>query len=84
LARSSHPLRDWLVHHPRLGASVRAWHDHQVVPVRAKILALATMSASFVYVAFFVQPPLYGTLGMGAALVAVAVFLLSRPSRAPI
>ncbi|MGO1117971.1 YbaN family protein [Rhodovibrionaceae bacterium A322] len=83
-ARSSLPLRNWLFHHPHLGRYVRDWHDHQVVPVRAKVLAITMMSASFIYVVAFVKPPLYGSVGMAAVLLAVAVFLLTRPSRAPV
>lgn len=80
-ARSSPRLHRWLRDHERLGVYVRDWEDHGVVPVRAKVLAIAMMSASVAYVALATDAPAAGVAAMALLLGAVAVWLLTRPSR---
>ncbi|SLN69400.1 YbaN family protein [Oceanibacterium hippocampi] len=80
-ARSSERLHDWLYHHPRFGPPLRRWRDHGVIPLRAKLTAIATMAASLVgLVVFSAAPP--WAIASAAALMAVgATVILSRPSR---
>jgi len=49
-SKSSERFRLWLWYHPRFGSSIRNWHDHQVIPFRAKIMATLMMCMSFVLV----------------------------------
>jgi uncharacterized protein len=78
-ARSSPALHDWIVHHPRLGPPVRDWRNHGAISRRAKILAMAML-------AFALVTGILADLGprvlavQAAVLVAVAAFLLTRPS----
>ena len=44
-ARSSERFHHWLYHHPRLGPYARAWHEHRVIPPRAKLLSVTMMAA---------------------------------------
>ncbi len=72
----------WLYAHPLLGRTVRDWHEHRAIPARAKVLALATMTASLAYVTLFVAEGWALPLALATVLCAVAGFIVSRPSRA--
>ncbi len=45
-SKSSERFRIWLYDHKHLGPPIRDWHEHRVIPARAKIVALAMMAAS--------------------------------------
>ena len=45
-SKSSERFRTWLYDHKHLGPPIRDWHEHRVIPARAKIVALAMMAAS--------------------------------------
>lgn len=78
--RSSPRLEHWLRNHKRLGPYVTDWHDHGVVPVRAKVLAITMMTASMVWLALFSAAETYVVVIVGITLSGVAVWLVSRPS----
>lgn len=80
-ARSSKRFHDWLYNHHRLGPGLRAWRDHRVVPVRAKALALATMTASLIYVIFFVARGWMLPTAMACVMLPTAVWLVTRASQ---
>jgi hypothetical protein len=78
-ARSSDRLHAWLVDHPRLGPPIQDWHAHGAIGRRAKWLAAAAMAATFgVSVAAGVRLDILAL--QAVVLLAVAVFILSRPS----
>jgi uncharacterized membrane protein YbaN (DUF454 family) len=78
-SKSSERFRTWLYEHRRLGPPIRAWHQHGVIPARAKAAALAMMTLSLTIMAATGawQLPVIA----GAIMVPVAVFIVSRPSR---
>ena len=78
-SKSSERFRTWLYEHRRLGSAIRAWHEHGVIPVRAKVAALAMMTLSLAIMA--VTGPWQVPAITGAIMVPVAVFVCSRPSR---
>lgn len=80
-ARSSRRFHDWLYHHPRFGPALRAWRDHRVVPVRAKVLAVLTMSLSLLIVIFFVAEDWRLPTVMACVMLPTAVWLITRASR---
>jgi len=82
-SKSSIRFHDWLYSHPRLGRSLRAWHRHRVIPLPAKCLAVAMMSASLLYVTLFVAEGWLLPLGLGLGLGAVAAYIVTRPHRLP-
>lgn len=82
-ARSSEHLHTWLVHHPWLGRPVRDWEHHRVIPIRAKVIALSTMTVSMTWVLFFSSAPWYALATMAAVMSYGAWFILSKPSRPP-
>jgi uncharacterized membrane protein YbaN (DUF454 family) len=81
-ARSSRRFHDWLYHHPTFGPPLQDWHDHGVIPLRAKVVAMITMSASLIYMLFFTAM----TTELKVLVVAIMVFaggyILRQPSRA--
>jgi uncharacterized membrane protein YbaN (DUF454 family) len=82
-ARSSPRLTGWLWNHKLLGPYIRDWAAYRVVPLRAKILALAMMGSSFIWLAFYSSAPAWAATLTGAIMFCVAVFLVTRPSRRP-
>ena len=83
-SRSSHRFHRWLFEHPRLGRSIRAWHEHRVIPVRAKVLAVSMMTASVATLALFVAGHWVLPTVVGALLACIAGYILSRPSTVPV
>ncbi len=82
-SRSSLKFHAWLWHHPKLGPPIRDWHMHQVIPMKAKLLAVLTMAGSFVYIAGFVAVDWVLPLVMAAILVPVATYIVTRNSQPP-
>ncbi len=78
-SKSSERFRAWLYEHPRLGPPIRAWHEHGVIPARAKTAALATMTLSLAIMAVAGGWRLPAVAA--AVMVPVALFIVSRPSR---
>lgn len=78
-ARSSPRLRFRLFRHHRYGPALRAWHRHGAVPPRAKLAACTLMSASWL---FLLWTGMHAAIlvGTGLFFVAVAAFIVSRPS----
>lgn len=82
-SKSSERFQLWLWDHPRFGPSLRAWHRHRVVPLKAKVLAVATMGSSFLYLTLFVADSWVLPAALSAVMIPVAVYLLSRASVLP-
>ncbi|MBI4969492.1 MAG: YbaN family protein [Rhodospirillales bacterium] len=82
-ARSSARFHAWLLHHPRFGPSLRLWEKHRVIPTRVKAIALLGMAASLIYVLGLTETPTWGLVGMGASMLAGALYVLSKPSAVP-
>ncbi|HSH42626.1 MAG TPA: YbaN family protein [Arenicellales bacterium] len=82
-ARSSQRLHDWLVSHPTLGPPIADWHRERAIRRPAKILATLSVAAALAV-------PLLLGVGAGiialqaAALLAVLVFIWTRPEPVPI
>ena len=78
-ARSSPRFEAWLLAHPKLGPAVLAWRARGVVPRWAQFAAAGSMAASFTFLTFTGIPMLV-LAGIGAMMLAVAVYLLTRPA----
>jgi uncharacterized membrane protein YbaN (DUF454 family) len=77
--RASPKLRARLRAHPRFGAAIRHWQDHGSISPRAKRAALVGMALGWLMVTALLRNLL--TSGMvGACMLAVAAYILSRPS----
>lgn len=79
-SKSSRRFHRWLYTHPKLGPTLWDWHEHRVIPTRAKVLALSTMAASLAYVSFGLAQSWALPAGLACVLGAVALFIVTRPS----
>lgn len=82
-SQSSEKFHSWLFNHRYLGPPLQDWEQFGIIPMRAKIIALSTMSTSAVLVIFFTQTPWYGLIGMLGFMAIGAIFITTRPSQRP-
>lgn len=82
-AKSSGRFHSWLYHHRLFGPPLRQWEEHGRIPLSAKVVALASMVASMAYVIGFTDISRTLLAVMATSCTAGAVFILSRPHRAP-
>ncbi len=82
-SKSSIRFQRWLWEHPKFGPSIRAWHLHRVIPVKAKIMAASMMAVSLIIVTVFVADSWVFPALLAAFLVPVLAFIVSRESVAP-
>lgn len=80
-SRSSERFHLWLYEHPRFGRTVREWHAHRVIPVRAKVAALSMMAATAVGLVLLSDGGWQLPAISGGIMAVVAVWILTRPSR---
>ncbi len=81
-SRCSLRFHHWLYTHPVLGRTIRHWHAHRVIPLRAKLLAVSVMGACLLYVTLFVAETWVLPSVLAAGLAVISGFIVSRPSRA--
>ncbi|XOV85721.1 MAG: YbaN family protein [bacterium] len=78
-ARSSERFHDWLLSHRIFGRLIANWRHDGAIDGKTKFVAALSMVGVFVLSVALRVPPLI--LGLQAVvLIAVAVFVLSRPS----
>ena len=80
-SNSSERLRIWLYTHRIFGPSLQRWHEHRVIPARAKMASIGAMSVSLGYLVFFSNlawPWLLATAGLMAY---GAFYILTKPSQ---
>ena len=82
-SKSSRRFHDWLYAHPIFGPPLQRWRSHRVIPGKAKLLAVATMTGSFLYLAFFTAISVWLKLMIALVMLYGAAFILSKPSRVP-
>lgn len=80
-SRSSERFHDWLYSHRVFGPPLQRWRDHGVIPVKAKVLAVSTMAASFLYMALVAAVSGPVLVLTGIVMLVGAVYILSQPSR---
>lgn len=81
-SRSSLRFHVWLYNHPLLGRTIREWHDNRAIPRKAKVLALASIVASMLWVTLFVADDWKLPLVLSAALTPIAGYIVTRPASA--
>ncbi|MBO0333374.1 YbaN family protein [Sneathiella sp. CAU 1612] len=80
-SQSSERFHDWLYNHRIFGPPLQDWSKYGVIPLRAKIVALATMAISATLVIIYSSTPWYALGAMILLMGIGAGFILSRPSR---
>ena len=82
-SKSSQRFHDWLYAHRVFGPPLQQWRSHRVIPAGAKLLAVATMAVSLVYLAIFTDVNVWIKASIALLILYGAVFILSKPSRVP-
>lgn len=82
-AKGSPRLAARLEAHRRFGPILRAWRAHRVIPVHAKVIALAMMAAALIHLVAFSAAPAAGIYAAAALMGMGALFILSCPGRVP-
>lgn len=82
-SRSSQRFHDWLYTHPLFGPPLQQWQDHRVIPTKAKVLAVMTMTVSLSYMIFISDVSTWVTVVTALIMVSAAAYILSQPSQAP-
>jgi uncharacterized membrane protein YbaN (DUF454 family) len=80
-ARSSVRFHDWLYNHRYFGARLHDWHEHRVIPLRAKLTAWSVMTASMGYIVYQGTLPSWLLLVAAASIGFGAGFIFYYPSR---
>lgn len=81
-AKGSPRLAARLLDHPRYGASLKVWQAHRVIPVRIKAVAVSSMVLSLAVVTA-VSTGWQVPTAVGAVLLAVSSYIITRPSLPP-
>lgn len=69
----------WLLEHRLFGPSIRQWRARGAVPRKAKWASTLMMASSAIGLQFFTAIPLWLRIAVPAVMLAVAVWLWSRP-----
>ena len=77
-ARSSPHLHNWIMTHPRLGPPIAHWNRHGAISRRAKMAAMAVMTATFMTSVLLGVSDII-LIAQATVLGGVATFVLTRP-----
>ena len=80
-SRSSIRFHSWLWNHPCFGRSIRNWHEHRIIPVKEKFLAVFMMSGSFLYLTFFIAESWVLSTLIAAIMLLLGSYVVTRNSR---
>lgn len=78
-SKGSPEFASWLENHPRFGPIILQWRARRAVPASAKVLACSMMTLSWGVLFWGGAKPLVLVI-VGITLVAVACYLLTRPT----
>lgn len=78
-AKGSPRLHDWLMSHRVFGPPLQRWKKHRTIPLRAKVLAVSMMLASFAFVALWSSLPSWLVAPIGGLIAVGLVVVLRLP-----
>ncbi len=79
-SKSSPELAERIRNHRIAGPYVRDWQDEGVIPLGAKIAAMAMMAGTLTYLAFFAAVPQWAVVVAVLVMLGAAIFILTRPT----
>ena len=79
-ARSSPRLEAWLLDHPRVGPTLRAWRRAGALGRRGKTLACGGIAAGYSIFLWTARPGLPLAMLVGATMAGCALYILTRPT----
>lgn len=75
--RSSRPLYDWLMNHPKLGPYIRNFMEHKAIPLRVKVISVSMVWITLLYCALAVADHWAFRLFFVALAIGITVHILS-------
>ena len=78
-SRSSPALLNWLLNNPWFGQCIRDWQEHHAMPIRAKVIALLMLTASYAYMAWIFGPLSLPAIVGGICITAVILYIAHIP-----
>jgi uncharacterized membrane protein YbaN (DUF454 family) len=79
-SRSSERFHLWLIRHKHFGPPIKAWGEYGAIHLPAKIISTVAMLGSAALVFSREDIPLAGKVAYGLTLIAVMVYIWTRPS----
>jgi len=76
--RSNPALAERLYNHPRFGSLLTNWRDQRAIPLRAKILALTMLAASYGVILWIADSLVLSVL-LAVIMGSVALYIATRP-----
>lgn len=80
-ARSSPRFHNWLHSHKVFGPPIKQWEEQGVISPFVKALAVGGMSVGFCSFLLIAKPVLWLAICVAIVLIAISVYILTRPSR---
>ncbi len=80
-SKTSKKFHNWLYNHPKFGQSLRDWHQHRVITVRVKFIAIVTMAVSFLWIVLGIADDWVLPTLVGVFLIPSAIFIITRSNR---
>lgn len=81
-SKSSDRIHNWLMNHKQFGPSLRDWHHHGVISLKAKWIATVMLGLVIVWRIPTLDIALAIRIFACTVLVGVLIFIWSRPSKA--
>jgi hypothetical protein len=82
-SKSSPEMAERLRSNRYAGPYIRDWQDNGVIPLQAKVAAVAMMAAGIAYLEWGTATPQWVVALVAIGLAAVAAFVVTRPSLPP-
>lgn len=80
-SKSSPELAERIRNHRMAGPYIRDWEAEGVIPVKAKVLAVAMMAAMLGWLFYAKAAPVWALAAAAVVMGAVAIYIVTRPSR---
>ena len=80
-SKCSTRFHDWLYNHRILGPPIRDWHQHRVIPVKGKVMALSMMALTLAWFSLGVTEDWIVPALVTACIIPVAIFIVTRRSQ---
>lgn len=80
--RTSPRMALWLMKNPLFGPALQTWRNERAIAPRTKLVAIVSMAAGYLLTISLSAPPPAVAAGLALLLLAVAAFILGRPTPA--
>jgi len=78
-SKSSPAFHDWLCNKSSFSSAIQSWHQHHVIPIKVKVIAVISICCSFTLSAMMVSNSTV-LISLGFGMTVLIGFLISRPS----